>query len=255
MNITKATVLYFTGRGTTKRYAKAFAEALPYECSLEEIRHDAAIPETFSQDELLVLAGPVYAGFLPPFVWERLKTAQGNKTPAVSIAVYGARDYDNALLEMDHKLSNKGFVSVGAAAVVARHSIATTIAADRPNDNDIAQIHEFAQTIANRLSALQTIDDMPHFSFKGTLEGSPHKGAVPQTNDECDECGICAQQCPAGAIPEEDPSITLDDLCVSCARCVEICPQQARSLPSEVVSNITAKLQAIADPQKPNKFF
>ena len=31
MKITHATVLYFTGTNTTKRYAETFAEALPYE--------------------------------------------------------------------------------------------------------------------------------------------------------------------------------------------------------------------------------
>lgn len=255
MNITKATVCYFTGRGTTKQYAKAFAEALPFEATLHELRFDNPVKDTFCPDELLVVAGPVYAGYLPTFMWEQLDSVQGSKTPAVLLAVYGARDYDNALLEIDQVLTKKGFSIVGAAAVVARHSIATTIAPERPTEDDLGEMRHFAHTIAERLDTMNTIDDAPIFTFKGTVEEGVRKGGAPLTNDACDECGICVDQCPAGAIPEDNPETTNAEICVGCLRCVEVCPQSARSLPEEAIAKATARLQKLADSAKPNEFF
>ena len=255
MKITKATVCYFTGRGTTKQYAKTFAEALPFETNLHELRFDNPVKSVFDADELLVVAGPVYAGYMPTFMWEQIDTVQGTKTPAVLLAVYGARDYDNALLEMDQMLTQKGCITVGAAAVVARHSIATTIAPERPTEEDLLQMRRFAHTIAERLDAMNTIDDAPTFTFKGTLEEGVRKGGAPLTNEACDECGICADQCPTGAIPEENPASTNSETCIGCLRCVEICPQSARSLPEEAIAKATARLQKLADSTKPHEFF
>ena len=46
----------------------------------------------------------------------------------------------------------------------------------------------------------------------------------------CRRCGLCAAKCPVRAIPEEAPNKTDDKKCVTCMRCVKICPQGARSL-------------------------
>ena len=55
----------------------------------------------------------------------------------------------------------------------------------------------------------------------------------------CVKCGACAQQCPVGAIPLDDPSQTLGDLCINCMRCVEVCPQQCRALPDAFLNMVT----------------
>lgn len=255
MNIAKATILYFTGRGTTKQYAEVFAQSLPYENNLQEIRHDNSLALDLGEQDLLVLAGPVYAGFMSPFIWKQLENVTGHNTPTVLIAVYGARDYDNALLEMDHALAEKGFTTVGGAAVVARHSIAPTIAENRPSKNDLSEIEQFAQTIADRLSVTTSINEVESFKFKGALQNNYQGGPIPHANEECVECGICAKECPAAAIPQDNPKTSRDDLCISCMRCVGMCPHDARSLPEEVIALATEKLQRIADSNKPNEFF
>ena len=79
MEIGKATVLFFSGTGTTEAYARAFAEGLPCDAEAMEIRHDADMPKAMGPRELLVLAVPVYAGWAPPFVWEKLEALRGEK--------------------------------------------------------------------------------------------------------------------------------------------------------------------------------
>lgn len=256
MNISKALVLYFTGTGTSKQYAEAFAESLPYPTEIDEIRHDNSLNEALKGDELLVLVAPVYGGFVPSFAWKQLTEVKGNNTPAVLMAIYGARDYDNALLEMDANLADQSFVTIGAAAMVARHSIDISIASDRPNSADIAEAKTFAQTIAQRLNDMTSIEDALKFNFKGTLEKGPEKPSpTPEVTDECTECGICSFECPTGAIPPERPNTTEAGTCIACMRCVEICPFDARLRPTAMVEHAHALLAKHADPNKENEFF
>lgn len=256
MNISKATVLYFTGTGTSERYAKAFAQALHCETDVQELRHDNPQSKELGESDLLVVAGPVFGGYLPEFFYQQLENVSGSNTPAVLLAVYGARDYDNALLEMDTKLSTKGFVTVGAAAVVARHSIVTSIAPDRPNAADIEEIQDFARTIESRLAGMDSIADAPKFTFKGNLDGQAAKNPCPLVSeDDCVQCGTCAAECPVDAIPEDEPNTTNPELCISCMRCVEVCPNNARALPEQLVAGATAMLSQCADPAKENEFF
>ena len=46
-----------------------------------------------------------------------------------------------------------------------------------------------------------------------------------------------AEECPAGAIPLNNPKLTDKDKCISCMHCVAVCPKKAR---------ITASLSALS---------
>lgn len=255
MDVQKATVLFFSGTGTTEAYARAFAEGLPYDAEALEIRHDAVMPKTMGPRNLLVLTVPVYAGWAPPFVWEKLEGLRGEGTPAVLLAVYGARDYDSALYEMGAKLHEKGFVTVGAAALVARHSVAQRVAADRPDAGDLDEARSFAGEIAERLQDLESASQWPSYNFKHyEVDLNPH--VYPVTTDECTMCGTCAEECPVGAIPFDAPNTLDQNICASCLRCIEVCPQSARQLPEGLAEKCAAMLQREgADPDKPNEFF
>lgn len=255
MNIEKAVVLFFSGTGTTKAYACAFAEGLPCDAEVLEIRYYVDIPKAMGPRELLVLAVPVYAGWAPPFVWERLEALRGEETPAVIMAVYGARDYDSALYEMDEKLREKGFVTVGAAALVARHSVAQQVAADRPDASDLGEVRAFAEEVTKRLRGLNDAGKWPPYSFKHyDVDLNPH--VYPVTTDGCTMCGTCATACPVGAIPLDAPNTLDQSICASCLRCIEVCPTNACHLPDGLVERCASMLQREgADPKKPNEYF
>ena len=41
----------------------------------------------------------------------------------------------------------------------------------------------------------------------------------------CSQCGICADECPAGAIQLDETAYIIDaDSCTGCGLCVEVCP-------------------------------
>ncbi|MBS3809131.1 MAG: 4Fe-4S binding protein [Desulfobacterales bacterium] len=48
-----------------------------------------------------------------------------------------------------------------------------------------------------------------------------------QVDSNCNQCGICAQKCPMGAIDPEMPEKTSHSECLACRKCAQICPQQA----------------------------
>ena len=57
-------------------------------------------------------------------------------------------------------------------------------------------------------------------------------GLVPKAESGCTGCGLCATKCPAGAIDPADPRQTDPQKCISCMRCVSICPDSARKINS-----------------------
>jgi len=47
-------------------------------------------------------------------------------------------------------------------------------------------------------------------------------------NDDCVACGACKDVCPVEAISEGSPKYTIDaDKCVDCGACASECPQSA----------------------------
>ena len=48
--------------------------------------------------------------------------------------------------------------------------------------------------------------------------------------ERCVGCGICENQCPAGAINVEKAAIIQQELCIGCGQCVYECPREAISL-------------------------
>ncbi len=47
-------------------------------------------------------------------------------------------------------------------------------------------------------------------------------------NDDCLNCGACANECPTEAISEGDSKFVIDpDKCIDCGSCASICPVNA----------------------------
>ena len=144
-------VYYFSPTGGTKKVSDIFAAAI----GKEVIWHDLGDKQTLAekpQGELIVVAAPVFAGRIPSVVREKIKTLAGEGKKAVTIAVYGNRAYEDALLEMNDILIQGGFTVIASAAFVAQHSIVPEVGAGRPDAEDIKEIRAFAETVKSSTS-------------------------------------------------------------------------------------------------------
>lgn len=221
--------IYFSATDTTRKYVKAFSEALCKRIDIEINLADnlsAQLPEIIPED-LVIVASPVYGGRLPQHVSCRLKELSGNGAKAVAIVVYGNRDYDDALLELTDILEETGFEVIGAGAFIGQHSIFPKVAATRPDEKDLVAIANFASEC---LRVMET-EEKGELKIKGNR---PYKKAAgvplhPSGNPAvCNRCGKCIEKCPVGAIRPEAPYMIDTSICISCGRCINICPQHTR---------------------------
>ena len=237
MNIDKWIIAHFSPTGGTKKVADAIAAGLDTPVvELDLTRADATA--TLGENDALMAVLPVFAGRVPQISLERLSALKGNGQKAVAVVVYGNREFDDALLETKDALGANGFRVIAAAAFIAEHSIVRSIANRRPDAEDEALCRRFAADVMAKADDASPVRVPGNTPYKELKPSAFH----PAANETCTKCGTCADQCPVGAIPMDDPSQTNHDLCINCMRCVEGCPQQCRALPDAFLAMITKML-------------
>lgn len=234
MNIRKATAVYFSPTGGTKKVVLLLAQALGMEVEELDITdcEETICDRTFPEDEVVIFGIPVYGGRVPSPALEKIRRIKGKETPVVLTAVYGNRDYEDALLELKEVTDTNGFIPAAAVTAIAEHSIMRRFAAGRPDGKDEGVLKTFGEQIAKRLQEITSARQLANFAIPGNqpyrqYDGVPFK---PKAGKACTNCGLCAVHCPVKAIPEDKPSSTDNARCISCMRCIAICPSHARSL-------------------------
>ena len=237
MTIEKWIVAHFSPTGGTKKVADAIAAGF---CVLAEemdlTKEDSSV--TLGENDALMAVLPVYAGRVPQISLERLSALKGSGQKAVAVVVYGNREFDDALLETKNALKDNGFEVIAAAAFIAEHSIVRSIAAGRPDAEDKALCRQFAANVMAKLENPAPVNVPGNDPYVELKPSAFH----PAADETCVKCGICAAQCPVGAIHLEAPSKTLGDVCINCMRCVQVCPVSSRALPAPFVAGATQML-------------
>lgn len=222
----------------------------------------------FEAGDLVFFGTPVYAGRVPnkimPFVRDGFS---GKGALAVPVVVFGNRSYDDGLVELRNLLEGNGFHTIGAAAVVARHSFSNIIAAGRPNEEDLEAIAVFTRRVLEKVKGLSATDSWEPISVPGTdppakyytplgIDGKPAKflKAVPKVSEGCGRCGRCAAACPMGSIDREDPA-RVTGVCIKCQACIRICPRQARYFDDEAFLSHKQMLEHTYTAKKEAEFF
>lgn len=241
--------IYFSPTGSTKAVVqymgKQFGEAENIDLSRE------VAPRTLSAEDFCVIGVPSFGGRVPGIATQRLGQLRGDHTPAVILTTYGNRAYEDTLLELKGTLEGRGFVCIGAAAVVTQHSIMREYGQGRPNEEDFRAMAAFAEEIRGRLNNPQSVTVPGNRPYR-EVRVAPMGITV---SESCKRCGLCVESCPVQAIPADDPKVTDTAKCISCMRCVALCPAQARTCDSAKVMMLTEKLRPICSVYKPSEFF
>ena len=246
MEIKTVWSVYFSATGTTEKVVTTLAKTVAQELGAQYQAFSFNLPKsredelTFGPDDLVVMGMPVYAGRVPnlllPYVRDKVK---GNGTLAVPVVLYGNRNFDDGLMELKNVMRDNGFMPVAAGAFVGEHSFSTILGAGRPDADDMALVDELAHKAAEKVKGLTEVpaqavevegcDPIRPYYTPRDRHGNPINilPVKPKTSDACTQCGLCAQQCPLGAIDAEDAH-QVPGKCMKCNRCVKHCPVGAK---------------------------
>lgn len=245
--------IVFSPTGGTERVAKAITQNWPQADTIDLSVPNASYSDiAFDQDSLVLIAMPSFGGVAPQLALDRLAKIKGNGAKCAVVAVYGNRAYEDTLVQMQDYAQNAGFRVIAAVAAVAEHSIIHAYAAGRPNVDDCKELAEFGDRIlekaaSNPLSKPSVPGNRPY--------KKPGIGMVPKADAGCTSCGLCAQKCPAGAIAANTPRATDKSKCISCMRCVTICPVHARKVSSVMTAVAAAAIKKACSVEKANELF
>ncbi|SDF46113.1 EFR1 family ferrodoxin [Sporomusa acidovorans] len=265
MKIQSLKLVCFSPTGTSKTIIQSIARGISHSTvELIDITKPDARNQQLqtSENELLLVAVPVYVGRVPALVIDWLQSVKACNTPTVCIVVYGNREYDDALLELKDILIKRGCIPIACAACIGEHSFSsfeTPIAVNRPDASDLHQAELLGSKINEKLLSISSVDDISDINVPGNY---PYRGdsktwtvdfiAISNT---CSKCGVCVEACPVGAIDLENNYLPDKEKCILCCACIKCCPQNAKTMKTGIVKDTAIRLSEKCKQRKEPVFF
>lgn len=265
MKIETLKLVYFSPTGTTKTVVENIGAAIEVPKTVHiDITQPASrlqLLET-SPSDLLIVGVPVYMGRVPDLVSGWLKSIFACNTIAVAVVVYGNRAYENALLELNDILITCGCHTIAEGAFVGEHSFSGSelpCSVGRPDYYDISDARNFGSKINDLLHSAMTADEINSPQIPGIF---PYGGLTKlwdidfiAVNDECTQCGLCADICPAGAVDWADSRMIDIVKCITCCACIKKCPKNARSMKPGLVRDAAVRISTLYKERKQPEIF
>ena len=241
---------HFSPTGGTKKVGEIFCNA--FSANIDAV--DLMKKDIKSVDaDVVVFAAPVIAGRIPKIVADKIKMINGTGKKAVTLAVYGVRAYEDALIELNDVVEACGFQVIASAAPIAQHSMVSAVGAGRPDDQDENEIQNFAKQVLEKLGKqdFHKVEVPGNRPYKDGMTVS----ATPISTEACNKCGVCEAICPTEAIQISEEVETTLEKCILCMACTAHCPAKARILPPPMQAGMNERLGGLKDVRRENEFF
>lgn len=119
---------------------------------------------------------------------------------------------------------------------------------NRAYEDTLAELQDVAKQIQAKLSGGDTSE--PEIPGNRPYKKSGGGGMVPKPTKGCTKCGLCAEKCPVQAIDRTNPGNVNGSACISCMRCVSICPRSARKINGIMLAAVGTMLKKACSVRK-----
>ena len=208
----------------------------------------------FERGDVCLVGVPSFGGRVPERALKNLTRVKADHGAAILVVTYGNRAYDDTLLELRKAMEGCGFRVVAVIAAATEHSIMHRYGTGRPDARDKKELKAMIKPIQKKLLKPEQWKD---FFVPGKYPYREYSGVPlkPKANKKCRNCGICAAKCPARAIPRKHPNKTNKNRCISCMRCIHMCPERARQLDWKMSLLASIMLRKACSGRKTNQLF
>lgn len=247
--------IFFSPTGGTKKVADILTNALSQEVlsvDLTDSRKDD-FSCSLEADDVALIAVPSYGGRVPYPAIKRISHIQGNQARAILVCVYGNRAYEDTLVELQDTVKQAGFRVISAVSAVAEHSIVRRFASGRPDGQDQSQLLQFAKKIQEKLD--QEDPSVPQIPGNRPYKKAGNIAMIPKPDKNCTACGLCSEKCPVQAIDRINPRKVNGKLCISCMRCVSVCPHSSRKINGIMLAAANTMLKKACSQRKEYELF
>lgn len=249
MDLRSISCVYFSPTGTTKKICESIAKGINTESvemidiTMQSFRDNNKIS---IKSDLVILATPVYYGRVPQEITSYLASIKAEKKPVVLIVVYGNREIEDSLKELNDIAKSSNLIPIAGGEFVGEHSYSTSdlpIAEGRPDESDLTKAFDFGTSVREKMNNIGSIEQIETLNLPGKFpyvepvnlyrikEARKVVDFTPETDSlKCTECGTCAEVCPSNAISADDYSKTDKHKCFLCFACVKECPEQSRQM-------------------------